>query len=148
MKLRPLLQSLSIPALALGLSSCAIDPYGATVTTYSYSPGYQVATLPRGYTTVTVSGTPYYYYNDVYYRPRGSGYVVVRSPHHHRGPYGDRDHDGIRNRYDYHNNNYHVYDRIPGRYTTIRHGGRVYYRSGNTYYTSRGTGYIIVPRPY
>ena len=37
-----------------------------------------VTTLPSGYTTRTVRGSRYYYYNNTYYRtyPRG-GYVVV-----------------------------------------------------------------------
>jgi hypothetical protein len=36
--------------------------------------------LPRGYTTVTYRGVPYYRYQDRYYRRQGSGYVVVASP--------------------------------------------------------------------
>jgi len=36
--------------------------------------------LPRGYTTVDYRGTPYYRYQDSYYRRQGSGYVTVASP--------------------------------------------------------------------
>jgi len=36
--------------------------------------------LPRGYTTVEYRGTPYYRYQDRYYRREGSGYIVVESP--------------------------------------------------------------------
>ena len=38
-------------------------------------------TLPPRYTTVVVAGTPYYYYDNVYYRPYPSGgYIVVPAP--------------------------------------------------------------------
>ena len=39
-----------------------------------------VRELPRGYTTVTHRGEPYYRHNERYYRRQGSGYVVVASP--------------------------------------------------------------------
>ena len=42
--------------------------------------GAIVATLPPLYETVYVSGQPYYYYDDIYYRPCPNGYVVVPAP--------------------------------------------------------------------
>lgn len=42
--------------------------------------GAYVATRPRTYTTVVVSGSTYYYAGGVYYVSSGSGYVVVSSP--------------------------------------------------------------------
>jgi hypothetical protein len=39
-----------------------------------------VAYLPLGYTTVIVSGTPYYYCAGYYFRPYSSGYVIVPAP--------------------------------------------------------------------
>ena len=42
--------------------------------------GTIVATLPPHYETVYVKGSPYYYYDDVYYRPCPSGYVIVPAP--------------------------------------------------------------------
>lgn len=42
--------------------------------------GAYVATRPRTYTTVVVSGSRYYYAGGVYYVSSGSGYVVVSSP--------------------------------------------------------------------
>ncbi len=42
--------------------------------------GVYLATRPRVYTTVVVSGTNYYYAGGVYYVPSGSGYVVVSAP--------------------------------------------------------------------
>lgn len=40
-----------------------------------------VTTLPHGYRTVVYRGTRYYRSGDVYYQPRGTGYVIVRSPY-------------------------------------------------------------------
>ena len=42
--------------------------------------GTMVATLPPYYETVYVGGYPYYYYDNVYYRPSTSGYIVVPQP--------------------------------------------------------------------
>ena len=42
--------------------------------------GAIVATLPPRYETVYVSGEPYYYYDNVYYRPAPNGYLVVPAP--------------------------------------------------------------------
>lgn len=42
--------------------------------------GVYVATLPRTYSTVVVSGSTYYYGGGVYYARSGSRYVVVSSP--------------------------------------------------------------------
>ena len=44
--------------------------------------GAAVVALPRAYTTVYVSGAPYYYSNGVYYQnaPSGQGYTVVEAP--------------------------------------------------------------------
>lgn len=43
--------------------------------------GAIVATLPPSYEVVYVQGMPYYYYNNVYYRPAADGYVVVARPY-------------------------------------------------------------------
>jgi len=42
--------------------------------------GTAVRVLPFGYRTITVRGTPYYYYNNVYYTTYPSGYIVVPRP--------------------------------------------------------------------
>jgi len=39
--------------------------------------GAIVTNLPFGYRTIIVKDTPYYYYNNVYYRSCPSGYIVV-----------------------------------------------------------------------
>ena len=42
--------------------------------------GAVVASLPRGYETVVVGGSPYYFYDGYYYRTGPVGYVVVAPP--------------------------------------------------------------------
>jgi len=42
--------------------------------------GAIVTFLPVGHRTIIVAGTPYYYYDNVYYRTCPSGYVVVPEP--------------------------------------------------------------------
>ena len=42
--------------------------------------GAVIRILPFGYRTIVIRGAPYYYYDDVYYRPCPSGYVVVPAP--------------------------------------------------------------------
>lgn len=42
--------------------------------------GTIVAVLPFYHETVYVSGAPYYYYDNVYYRAYSSGYIVVPAP--------------------------------------------------------------------
>ncbi len=46
----------------------------------SLAVGLAVATLPFGYNTTYYGGAPYYYYDNVYYRPAPAGYVVVERP--------------------------------------------------------------------
>ena len=40
-----------------------------------------IRTLPSGYQTVTYRGTRYYRSGNVYYQPRGNGYVIVDRPY-------------------------------------------------------------------
>ena len=47
----------------------------------SYERRDYITTLPRGYRMTTIHGNRYYQAGDVYYRPQGSGYVVVREPY-------------------------------------------------------------------
>lgn len=42
--------------------------------------GAIVRVLPLGHRTILAGGLTYYYYNDVYYRPCPSGYIVVLAP--------------------------------------------------------------------
>jgi len=42
--------------------------------------GAVISVLPYGYQTIVVGGLPYYYYDNIYYRPCPSGYIVVPQP--------------------------------------------------------------------
>ncbi|MCF6310811.1 MAG: DUF6515 family protein [Verrucomicrobiales bacterium] len=42
--------------------------------------GAAIATPPRGYSTVYVSGAPYAYYGGTYYQPVDEGYVIAEPP--------------------------------------------------------------------
>ena len=134
---------LSLVAAGAGavLTGC-VDPYYAgpsSVSTTVYRPGYTVQTLPPGYRAEVISGTRYYYHDNVYYRPQGRGYVVVESPRrHHRSDY---EYGGPRR-------DVTVIRELPGGYTVVNHRGQRYYRAGNVYYQSRGDGYVMVRSPF
>lgn len=123
-------QRLSIvAAAALGFfGSCT---YYETQTTAhpGYRTGHIVTTLPDGYRTVTVSGTRYYTYGDTYYRPQGTGYIVVDSPYSTSS--------GMT-----------VVRELPSGYQVITRHGQRYYRAGDVYYQSRPGGYMVVESPY
>ncbi|QJE96704.1 DUF6515 family protein [Luteolibacter luteus] len=157
------LLSLVAAGSAALLTSC-VDPYyaGLSSTTVTvHRPGYVVQTLPHGYRTEVIGGTNYYYHDNVYYRPQGRGYVVVDAPR--GGPrHDDRDHRHDRDR-DRDRGRDRDWDRGPGRgpgrdvtvirelprgYKVVTHGGKRYYRAGDVYYQSQGSGYVIVRNPY
>jgi hypothetical protein len=120
-----------LSALALGaLGSCS---YYETPTTSmpEYTTGHVVTTLPSGYRTVTVGGTRYYSYGDSYYRPHGSGYIIVDSPY------------GTTTRMDT-----TVVRELPSGYRVVTRGGQRYYQAGNVYYQSRPGGYVVVESPF
>jgi hypothetical protein len=119
-----------LAAVVLGvLGSCS---YYETPTTAvpDYTTGHVVTTLPSGYRTVTVRGTRYYSYGDSYYRPHGSGYIVVDSP------------------YATTTGSVSVVRELPAGYRVINHHGQRYYQSGNVYYQSRSGGYVVVESPF
>lgn len=99
----------ALAAGSISLTSC-YDPYytgglGATSSTYrstTYQPGYVARTLPQGYSTVVIDDTRYYHHDGVYYRPRGSSYVVVDhpNPRRDRDRFRDRDRDRTPDRYE------------------------------------------------
>jgi len=96
-----------------------------------YTTGHVVTTLPSGYRTVTVGGTRYYSYGDSYYRPHGSGYIVVDSPYRTtttttRG----------------------MVTELPDGYRVVTHHGQRYYQYGNVYYQPRSGGYMVVDSPF
>ncbi len=131
-------------ALATGalLSSC-VDPYysqnqGPPQRVTTYSAGYEVRTLPPGYRTEIIGGTPYYYYGGTYYRPRSGRYVVVEAPHHY-------DRYGRHDRYDRREPQREVIiQQLPRGYRTVTRNGVRYYQVNDVYYQQRGSGYVIV----
>ena len=119
---------LSLAVAAITLSSCA-DPYysdgPSQVTVYQQPPGSYVAVLPSGYETEVIGGVRYYTYGDTYFRPRGSGYVVVEVPSQ---------------------TGYFV-NSLPSGYRTEIIGGERYYTHNGRYYRTRGNGYVVVEAP-
>jgi hypothetical protein len=111
------------------LASCSYYETPTTATP-DYTTGHVITTLPSGYRTVTVAGTQYYSYGDSYYRPHGSGYVVVDSP------------------YATTTGSVSVMRELPTGYRVINHHGQRYYQSGNVYYQSRPGGYVVVQSPF
>jgi hypothetical protein len=152
MKTQHVLASAAVLLGSLSLTNCSDLTYGEVTTGYGrYRPGYVVNTLPAGYRTVTIGGSRYYHHDNVYYRPRGSSYVVVDRPHY--GPYGDRDHDSIPNRYDrrydgHGRGDVNVVRTLPRGYRVVNHRGERYYRSGDGWYRTHAHGYVRVSAPY
>ncbi len=86
--------------------------------------GVAIATLPRGYTTVYVGTTSYYYYDGVYYVSSSSGYTVVHAPTRV------------------------VVKTIPASYKVVYVGPRRYYYYGGTYYiVNSSSEYVVVEAP-
>jgi hypothetical protein len=132
---------LSFASLALGtlLSSC-VDPYaggyGPQATATTYRAGYEVRSLPPGYRTEVIGGTSYYNHNGTYYRPRSGRYVVVEAPRQRVDRYRHNGHTDV------------VVTKLPPGYRVVKHRGSQYYQVRDTYYQRRGTGYVVVTRPY
>ncbi len=155
-------------AIATMLPSC-VDPYasnhGSSYTVSTYHPGYQVRALPPGYRSETIGGTRYYNHNGTYYQPRSGGYVVVEAPRprYESTRYGSTSpryestpYESARPRYD---DSYSHYDRpddrreaiitaLPRGYREVNYQNGRYYQHNGVYYQQRGSGYIIVNRPY
>lgn len=156
-------------AAVLFSTSCTVETYTPPPPHAGggyYEPGYVINTLPSGYRTEVISGTRYYYHDNVYYRPQGRGYVVVRSPRQgggswdgHDGGSHSRDHDGRdwdgdgrdRDGRGGHGNgsgNVTVIRSLPHGYVVVNRGGHRYYRAGNVYYEAHSGGYVVVREPF
>ena len=116
----------------LSLSSC-VDP------TY-YEGGYKSSgsatftTLPHGYSTIYVSGNPYYYHGSRWYRRSGSHYINCSRPHGYHGNIGSPHH-------------YSGTSRLPYGYRTTYVGGSRYYNHGSTWYRKSGSRYVSCAKP-
>ncbi len=132
MKIQRIFLAAGLPlVLGMGASCTYYNDEPAPVETV-YQPGYAVRTLPPGYRTEVIDGVRYYHHDRVYYRPEGSGYVVVDTPRTIvESPPGTS-----------------IIRTLPGGYEVVTYRGQRYYRAGNVYYQSRADGYVIVPSPY
>lgn len=45
-----------------------------------YKTGYRLPVLPRTHVRIMFGGLPYFYYSGIFYRPHGTGYIVVTAP--------------------------------------------------------------------
>ena len=131
MKTYQSLQMLLAAGFGLSAVSCVMETPAVTTTTVeTYRPGYYTRTLPPSYETRIVRGNRYYYYDNVYYRPQGEGYVVVDSPYGTVSASTGYVHT------------------LPSGYRVVERSGRRYYVVGDTYYRSEGNGYVIVRDPF
>lgn len=125
--LLPTLTALGI----LSLCSCVDPYYGGN---YSYSGSATFSTLPHGYHTIYVGGTPYYYCDNRWYRRSGSHYIICPRPHGYHGSLGSSYH-------------YRSVSRLPYGCRTTYVGGHRYYTHGNTWYRKSGSGYVTCQKP-
>ncbi len=161
----PITPVISAASLAIGmtLSSCIVpsDGYGesSTTTVTTYQPGRRIHSLPGGYRTETISGTPYYYHDGAYYRRDSGGYVVVEAPRssryysdydrHHHAQHRDRtDEWDDRHPRGPRNDSVRTVTRLPDGYRVVTRGGTQYYQAGDQYYRREGGGYVVVSQPY
>ncbi|BDS08235.1 hypothetical protein NT6N_32750 [Oceaniferula spumae] len=125
----------SAAIIPLTLPSC--DPgvyYGGTYGS-GYSSGGYVSSLPYGYQTVHVSGNPYYYHNNVWYRRSNGRYIRCSRPHGYRGSLGG-----------HHSGHGHI-SHLPSGYRSHTIRGSRYYSHGNSWYQRRDGKYYRVSRP-
>lgn len=115
------------------LPSCVVpaDYYGAP------SAHSSIRVLPAGYKTVYVSGSPYYYHNNYWYKPYNGRYIQSSRPRNYYGPIG-------RSSYNYNHQGLH---RLPSGYTSTYISGSRYYHNGNSWYQRRGNQYYKTSRP-
>ena len=76
----------------------------------------------------------------------------VETPQGAMGPPHDVDLDGRPNWRDpypqFADEKVAVIEHLPNGYRVVEHDGKRYYRAGNVFYQSRGTGYAVVPDPH
>jgi hypothetical protein len=90
---------------------------------YYPSRGLYVNILPPRHRIVVFGGTRYYFFDGVWYRPRGGRFLIVAPP------------IGL------------VVPFLPPYYTTITIGGIPYFYANEVYYTAGPGGYVVVAPP-
>lgn len=125
----------AVGSLAMFLfTSCADPNYYNGGTTYHSSSSF--TTLPSGYRTVHVSGVPYYYHGNDWYRRSSGRYIRCARPYGYYGPVGRVScYPG-----------YGISSLSYG-YRSCVVGGNRYYHHGNTWYRRNGSRYVVCPRP-
>lgn len=93
---------------------------------YHYYPiGHRINVLPSSSIRIVISGMPYFYYTGVFYRPFGSGYIVVGAP---IGAFVST---------------------LPDGFIALTLGVATYYYINDTYYLwdDHRSGYVVVKKP-
>jgi hypothetical protein len=90
---------------------------------YYPAAGYAVTVLPSGNVGIAFRGGRYFYHSGVWFRPGGSGYVVVRPP------------VGI------------AVAALPVGYATVWSRGVPYYYANDVYYMQGPGGYVVAEAP-
>jgi len=85
--------------------------------------GHVFAKLPRGYRTVYVDRSPYYFYDGIFYRPGPTGYVVISAP------------VGA------------IVASLPLGHSRVSIGGALYFTFGGNYYRQVPQGYVVAAPP-
>jgi hypothetical protein len=99
--------------------------------------------LPSGYQTVYVSGSPYYYVRNTWYRRAHNGYVSCPRPHGYRGSLGAGYYGG----YGDHSDSDYGLTHLPYGYQTVSYGSQIYYNNGNSWYRRNGGRYHVCSEP-
>jgi len=136
MKTSLLLVALCTLVLLL-LPSC-VDPnyYGSSSYGSIHYGSSSYSALPYGYNTVHVSGVPYYYYGNRWYRRSSGRYISCSRPHGYQGSIGHSSQ---------HYN--HGISRLPYGYRSVSVGNSRYYNHGSTWYRKSGNRYVTCQRP-
>ena len=131
-----LLLLLALASTPLAMSSCAPIgvPYASAYYNDGYNDGGYVTSLPYGYQTVYVSSTPYFFYNNSWYRRNNGRYYRTSRPLGYKGKLGRVGNRGY-------------LTRLPSGYSPYTIGGIRYYNSGSSWYTYRGGRYYPSARP-
>ena len=121
--------------LPFALSSCHSGAYYSTAQGSSHQGSSSYLTsLPFGYSTIYVSGSPFYYHNNYWYRRSNGRYYRTSRPSGYKGSLGR-------------SSSYGHLTRLPSGYRSHTISGSRYYSHGNIWYTHRSGKYYPVSRP-